>query len=507
MAKMAIIVGAGLGGMATAIRLARHGWKVAVLEKNVRVGGKLDCYTEQGFLWDVGPSQITMPFALRELFEYVGHDMENYLELMPIDPMCRYFYPNGTTINAWTDFHHFKIEVARREKDRGEALENFMRYARGIYHLLAETYLFRPPKNAWRHIIGDILKNLHHLPKIVTPQTAAKAISRYFTDPHLRQLFIHEATHPGSAPYRTPAMFNIVPYLKRQNGSWYIRGGIYRLAEALERCARDLQVEFFLNAEVSEITLENKKIFRNPRASGIVTRGGLRLDADVVICNVDVTYAWTQLLHTKHQKSMTRSLERKPFTSSPFIILWGVKRRYSQLAHHNVFFSSDPIAESNDLFEKKRLPTEPTVHVCISARTDRTQAPQGQDNYSVLSHTPVLEPNHSWEERRDSYRNTILERLEKMGLDGLRHEIVCEKVITPSDFAVRTHAYRGSMNGHAVHSLLEIWNRPSCRSPKIDRLYFVGSTTHPAGEEISSALLSAQRVTRTVINDAKSSPL
>ncbi len=493
MAKRAIIIGAGLGGMAAAIRLARDGWSVKVLEKNVRVGGKLDCHSDHGFLWDAGPSLVTMPFVLRELFEYAGHDVEDYLDLMPVDPICRYFYPDRKVINAWANFHHFQIEVARREKDHGEALEGFLRYARGIYDLSAEAHLFHPPTNFLGYFTPRILRHLHHLPKVLTTRTMAQVVESHFKDPHIRQLFMRYATYNGSSPYRIPATFNIIPYVEMQGGGWYIRGGMYRLAEALEKCARDLGVDFLVDAEVSEITLKERGLFRKPQATGVIIQGGVSMSAEVVICNADANHVWARLLNTRKKAGVTRQNDRKPFSSAPFMMLWGVKKRYEQLAHHNVFFSPDYLAEFDDLFQKKRPATEPTVYVCVSSRSDATQAPQGQDNYFVLVNAPAIEPDHHWERTRESYRDTVLNRLEAMGLEGLRKEIVCEKIITPADFAARNNAYRGAIYGHATHSLSGVVNRPANCCDWVKGLYFVGGSTQPGGG-IPLVLLSAKRV-------------
>lgn len=500
MPSYAIIIGAGLGGMATAIRLARDGWKVSVLEKNIRVGGKLDCHSDQGFLWDIGPSLVTMPFVLRELFEYAGHDMEDYIELLPVDPVCRYFYPDGKTINAWANFHHFQIEIARREKDHGEALEGFMRYAQGIYDLSADAHLFHPPERRVDFLGFRFLRHLHHLPKVMTARSMASIVEKYFKDPHVRQLFMRYATYAGSSPYRIPATFNIIPYVEMQGGGWYIQGGMYRLAEALEKCARDLGVEFLFDAEVSEITYESGSFLKRPKATGVVIKNGVRLHADAVICNADAMHVWGRLLNLPRQKAVMRGFDRRPFSSSPFMMTFGVKRRYEKLTHHNVFFSSDYLEEFDDIFQKRRPAAEPTIYIGISSRSDPTQAPAGQDNYFVLINAPALEPDHHWDRMGVVYRNTILDRLEKMGLEGLRKEIVCERIITPADFSARTNTYRAAIYGHATHSMASVMNRPANRSPDVERLYFVGGSTQPGGG-IPMVFLSAQRVVRAVQTD------
>ena len=502
MSKTAIIIGAGIGGMATAIRLARDGWSVKVLEKNSRVGGKLDCYSEHGFLWDVGPTLITMPFVLRELFEYAGHELEDYLDLLPIDPVCRYFFPDGKVVNSWSNFHHFQIEVARREKDHGEALENFMRYMQGIYDFAAESYLFGQPKTTLSYLSPRFLRTLVHLPKILTSKKMAEVVEYYFKDPHIRQVFLRYATFHGASPYLASPALNLLAYNELQGGGWYVKGGTYRLAEVLETCARDLGVEFFFDAEVSEITFRSRGSFQKPKATGVLIRG-VRMEADVIVCNGDIMHAWTRLLHTKRQAAVSQKWDRKTFSTSPFMILWGVKHRYQSLTHHNVFFSSDYRAEFDDIFRKRKPALEPSIYVGISARTDLTQAPPGQDNYFVMVHAPALEPDHHWEQTRDTYRDVVLDRLERMGLTNLRNEIVCERVITPADFAAKAQAYRGSIYGHAPHSLRDFVNRPSNRCPEVNGLYFVGGSVSPGGG-VPLVLLSAQHVVSAIQKDFSS---
>jgi phytoene desaturase len=501
MSKTAIVIGAGLGGMASAIRLARDGWKVKVLEKNSRVGGKLDCYSDQEFLWDVGPSVINMPFVLRELFEYAGHEIEDYIELVPVDPMGRYFFPDKKTINFWSDSHLLQIEIARREKDQGESLEAFMRYAQGVYDFAAGDRLFTPPRSLMGLFAPRFLKHIHHLPKFLNGKSLAKIVDRYFNDPHIRQIFLRYASYIGCSPYRIPSLYAMIPYVELQGGSWYIQGGIYRLAEALQKCAQDLGVEFLFDAEVTEISMLENGGMKKPQTSGVVIRGGVRLDADAVICNADVTHAWARLIHINKQKAISKSLERRPFSSSSFVILCGVKKRFEQLAHHNVFFSSDYLAEADDIYQKKRIPDEPTIYVGISSRTDPTQAPTGQDNYHINVTVPSLEPDHHWEINRDKFRDKVFDRLEFMGLSNLRKHIVCEKVITPSDFSVRTHAYRGAIFGHSVHTISSLFRRPHVRSREVDRLYFVGGSTQPGGG-VPMVFLSAQRAVREVISES-----
>jgi phytoene desaturase len=502
-AKSAIVIGAGLGGLASAIRLRRAGWKVTVLEKNMRAGGKLDCHAAHGFLWDVGPSTVTLPPILTELFEHAGQRLEDYIELIPSDPICRNFFSDGKVLNTCADDHLFKIEIARQERDQGQALEGFLRYARRLHDLGGEAWLYHPPRHALGFLRWNFLKRLAGLPAVLTPRTLASVIERHFKSPHVRQLFQRYATYTGSSPFLTPSLFNIIPYIEIQGGSWYIRGGIFRLAEALEKCARDLGVEFVFGAEVSSILTERTGRFAPPKARGVLVNDSIKMEADAVLSNADPAHVWTRLLqHLTSAPGALKRLKRQPFSLAPFMILWGVKHRYPQLAHHNVFFSPDYRAEFDDLFTRHRPADVPTIYVGISSRTDPTQAPLGKDNYFVLVNAPPLELDHHWAKDRASYRDLVVDRLEKMGLDSLRKHIVCEKIITPSDFAARTHAFRGAIYGQAFHSLGGVLDRPRHRCTEVDGLYFVGGCVRPGGG-IPLALLSAQQAVSTLLADTR----
>lgn len=488
MEKTVIVIGAGLGGMATAIRLAKDGWNVRLIEKNVKVGGKLDHLSMDGFSWDVGPSVIMMPFVLRELFDYAGHDLEHYVELTAIDPITRYFFADGKTMNTWSNFHHFQIEVARREKDQGEALDGFMRYAQATYDRVGHPYLF-PPSGSLSKFKANPFSRLMRFPKKLWSKSLVSVVNKYYKDPNVRQLFLSYAAMQGCSPFKVPASFNIFPFIEMQNGGWYVKGGLYRLAEALEKCARELGVEIITDSEVGEIQVKESGN-RKPRVIGVTLRSGIRIDGSAVVCNADFMHAWSRLLHFKKQANVFKKFERKPFTNSSFILLLGIRKRFDKLAHHNLLFSTDYETEFKELFEKRQIPKDPSIQLTISSRTDPLQAPAGQDNYMLRMDVPAIEPDHDWSKLKETCRETILKRLENIGLTGIRNEIVCEKVITPQDLAVRSHAYRGAGYGFATHGN-ELNVQPLNKSPDVEGLYFVGGTTKPGGS-IPFAILSSQ---------------
>ena len=495
MSRQIVIIGAGLGGMACAARLGHAGYQVKVVEKNAQTGGKMGIWKAEGFSWDTGPSVLTMPFILRHHFQDVQCDVDDYLEMIQIEPTCHYLFPDGHSMHTWSNPATMTIEVARRENDRGRRFKKFWHYSKGIYELSADAFLFKTPGRTARLLPSGILGKLRHLPKVLTLSTMASKIRRSFKDPHVRQVFNRFATYNGSSPYKTPATFNVIAYTEMGFGAWYVKGGMYRIAAAMERLAREKNVEFMLNTEVEEIVV-------NPRrqVEGVRLKGGEMLQADAVVVNGDVIDAWTSLLKFPGKESTERRLARRPLSSSGFIILLGVNKSYQKLDHHNVFFSKDYRKEFNEIFKAKVPPSDPTIYVSVSARSDPTQAPQGKDNMFILVNTPPVQPNFSWSSEKEKYASFIIDQLENRALFELSKHIACRRIFSPLDFADRYYAHRGSIYGHASHSLLSIFKRPKNRSRRVKGLYFAGGSVQPGGG-IPLVLLSGKNAAICIQHD------
>jgi phytoene desaturase len=462
--------------MAAAIRLAKAGLDVEIWEKNPGPGGKVKELSESGYRWDTGPSLLTMPDVLRELFSDAGASLEEYLTLERLDSTCRYFWSDGTVIDENEAFWR-RPEVAR-----------FLAYARGIYQLSGEAYLNHPPSQFWRAFSLKNWPKLRHLPKVATTQTMAAKIDSFFSDSHLRQLFYRFATYNGSSPYLTPATFNIIPFVEADFGGWYVRGGMFQIALALEKLAKKLGVTFYYQSQVIE--------YRNGH---VVSKGGAEDSFDAVVCNADVIAAHHSIL--PFGPAPAAELARPELSCSGLIFFWGVQHRYGQLRHHNIFFSDNYPAEFRDIFSRKELPGQPTIYIAISARMDAGHAPEGCDNYFVLINAPARNPDDPWsKEQLALYRSQVIARLERMGLPGLARHIVCEEIFTPTDFATRDLARHGALYGWASHSIRASLLRPPLRSPHDPRLYFVGGTTHPGGG-IPLVLLSGKMVADLVQKD------
>jgi phytoene desaturase len=466
--KRILVIGAGLGGLAAAIRLARAGQAVEVWERNDAPGGKLQALRRDGFSWGTGPSILTMPQVLRDLFADAGERLEDHLTLERLASCCRYFWTDGNVIDEDAVFWQ-RPEVAR-----------FLDYARGIYELSGEAYLNRPPSEFWRAFTPANWPKLRHLGKVATTRTLAREVERRIADPHLRQIFLRFATYNGSSPYRTPATFNIIPFVEAEFGGWYVRGGLPEISRALARLAEKLGVAFRFNTTAAA--------WRDGLATA---ESGATTCADLLVCNADALAARTSFLPAPPRA--VRKLLAPPLSTSGFILFLGVRGRDERLDHHNIFFSGDYPREFAEIHDQHVAPTEPTIYISISARHDPGHAPPDHDNYFVLVNVPARDPRQPWTEGETwAYRDRILARLADFGI-RLAGRIASEQVFTPTDFARRDLAHHGALYGWASHSVRASILRPPLRAPERRDVYFTGGTTHPGGG-IPLVLLSGRMV-------------
>lgn len=325
-----------------------------------------------------------------------------------------------------------------------------------------------------------------------------RAVRRFFKDPRMVQLFDRYATYNGSSPYKAPATLAMIPYLEIAGGGYYVKGGLYRIVEALMEVARDLGVRFMPKCEVEQINVEPTKGFAGAKATGVRLKDGGDLRADAVIVNADPMYAYPALVpEVFRDEQLMKRMERLEPSCSGFVLLLGVRGDYPELAHHNIFFSRDYRSEFDYIFDRREPAPDPTIYVACTSKSDPTQAPPGHSNLFVLVNAPALSPDIYWPARRDLYRDHILTCLEAYGLRGLRERIVFQETITPLDFQEKYHAWQGSLYGLSSNSRSTAFQRPPNRAPGVPNLFFVGGSVHPGGG-IPLVLLSARLVSRLV---------
>ncbi|MBA2503916.1 MAG: phytoene desaturase [Pyrinomonadaceae bacterium] len=471
--KRVIIIGAGLGGLAAAVRLAARGVAVKIYEKNETPGGKVNIHCAQGYTFDTGASLLTMRHVVEDLFQSANRRAEDYLTIEPLDTICRYRWPDGATLDASTDLARTEDEIKRIAPEDVESFRRFLADARRKYEVAERTFL--------AHSLNDLPKLLRpsyarDLAVLSSWRTLSAHNNSYFRSAYLRQLFNRFATYNGSSPYRTPATFALIPYVEFGLGAWYVRGGMYELPRQLARLCGELGVEIKTGIGVEKIIVEAG------RARGVRLTDGEEKRCDAVVANADAVTTYRDLIDSRARRIYTdKKLARIEPSCSGFVLLVGARRRYPQLSHHNIFFSADYPAEFRALFDEQRPASDPALYVCAASRTDSAQAPDDCENLFVLVNAPATSARTCWEREADEYRDLIIRKLEENGLESLSDSIDYEHRITPEDFRRKYNAHRGSIYGISSNSMLSLFLRPPNAARDIEGLYFAGGATHPGG--------------------------
>ncbi|MXV14752.1 1-hydroxycarotenoid 3,4-desaturase CrtD [Hufsiella ginkgonis] len=478
-----IVIGAGVAGIATAIRAAVQGYDVTVFEQNSYPGGKLAEIRENGFRFDAGPSLFTMPQYVDELFLLAGKNPRDYFTCSKLDLVCNYFYEDGTSISAWADADRFAREVAAHTADNAVAVKKFLAKSGEIYGITSPVFLERSLHKVRSYLNLQTLRSLLRLPAIDPFRTMNEANSRRFRDAKTIQLFNRYATYNGSDPYQAPATLNVIPHLEHHFGAWFPQGGMYNITRALVRLAEELQVTFEYNAPVQEIMLSSRKV------TGITSRGQFH-PADAVVSNMDVYFTYTRLLKKIRPPKHILRQER---SSSALIFYWGISGAVGEsLDLHNIFFSEDYAAEFNAIWKAQRIYEDPTVYVNISAKLEAADAPPGCENWFVMINVPA-DSGQDWEQLTNEARKHVLTKLSRNLGKDVASAIVSESVLGPRGIGKNTSSYRGSIYGTSSNSKYAAFLRHANRSATVHGLYFAGGSVHPGGG-IPLALLSAKIV-------------
>ncbi len=503
-AKHILVIGAGIGGLAAAIRLASRGHRVTVVEKLGRPGGKMGEVRADGYRWDTGPSVITMRHVFERLFAEAGRNLRDYLDLVPLNPITRYFWQDGATIDAVADEDamcaHIRTAFGLHDVD---GYRKFMRYAKRLHDVVSEPFLYRA-----KPTVRDLLKlPLTDVFKIDALRTMHQAVTAHFTDPHLIQLFDRFATYNGSSPYRAPATLNVISHVEMAQGAWYPRGGIYQMAVAFEQLATELGVEIRYNTPVQEMCIEAG------RANGVRLQDGEEIRADALVCNADYTHARQTLTPTPAGAFRLSQSERESAlepSCSGFVKMMGVEGNHNTLAHHNIFFTDDYPREFEDIFTRKVAPVDPTLYLCITSKTDPDHAPAGCENWFVLINAPYLTEQFDWQAQSAIYASKTKEKLmawvsklEGRGVSPTRVHI--ERHQTPADLQAMYGGHRGAIYGFSSNSRAAAFMRPANRSPKIKGLYFASGSAHPGGG-VPLVTLSGMAAAACVMEDLGQRP-
>lgn len=493
--KKVAVIGAGLGGLSAAARLASSGYDVTVFEKNSTPGGKANQIEKNGFRFDTGPSLLTMAFVIEQLFSDLGENINEYLQLKKLETICKYFWEDGTSINAFSRKESFAQEIENKTTDDAGSVLTYLDYTAAIYDLTAELFLFNDFSD-WKSLFNKRgLRTLLQIWKIDPFRTMHKANSAFFKDKKTVQLFDRYATYNGSSPYKAPATLNIIPHVEYNLGGFVPAKGIYSLVEALFSLAQKKGAQFAFNTEINKIIVENGracgvKYLRNGRDSGS--------KFDFIISNADVNFTVANLLDNVSHAKKTK--QNEPSTSA-LVFYWGIKGIRPGLDIHNIIFSSNYEKEFYELFEERVCPTEPTIYIYISSKYNKNDAPEGCENWFVMINAPANR-NLNWNEDVPKLRNLILQRIRKVLGIELQEKIMTESILTPVEIERKTSSYLGSLYGISSNNKSAAFLRPKNKSSHVSGLYYCGGSAHPGGG-IPLVLLSGKITAEQIIKDRK----
>lgn len=478
------VIGAGLGGLSAAISLAQDGHTVDVYEKNDKVGGKLNIHKAEGFSFDLGPSILTLPHIFERTFACSGKRMADYVTIEPVTPHWRNFFEDGTTFDLHPDPAVMAQELAKLGPNLTAPYAAFMAYARGLYDRADTGYFNKGLDTLWQVVREyGVMQSLRGFDAF---RTMDGAIESYIREPHLRETLDYFAKYVGSSPYRAPAVLNLMAYAQSAYGLWYVRGGMYGLAQGLERLAGEVGVTIHLNTEVTRMVQTGRAVTALELATGAIVQ------ADQFVSDMEVVPAYERLLG--ESRSFLQRFDRFEPACSGLVLHLGVKKLYPALAHHNFFYSADPRQHFARIFDKKELPVDPTIYLVAPCKSDRTIAPAGCEIIKVLPHIPHLrdtDPPTMQDYLR--LRGIVLDKLERMGLAGLRENIVYEMMWTPRDIQQRYYSHKGAIYGVVSDLKKNRGFKAPKKSDAYDNLYFVGGSVNP-GAGMPMVFLSGQQV-------------
>jgi phytoene desaturase len=464
------IIGSGFGGLSAAIRLQAQGHQVTVLEKLDKPGGRAYVYQRDGFTFDAGPTIITAPWLIHELFELCGKKTSDYVNIVPIDPFYNVRFEDGSVFR-YNGNRDSVIEQIRNFNPQDEAgYYRFIEFAEKIFKTGFE--LIDQPFGS----IGSMLKVLPDLVKLQSHRSVAKLVNTYIKDERLRQVFSFHPLLVGGNPFQTTSIYALIHVLEQRWGVWFAMGGMGALVNGLARLFTDMGGSFQFNTEVDHIEIDPS----TRKAKGAILKNGQRIVADAVVSNADIATTYMHMIPAEYRKKNTDSrIKNLHYSMSLFVLYFGTNRQYPDMAHHEILMGPRYKGLVTDIFKNKHLAKDFSLYLHRPSATDPTLAPAGSDCWYVLSPVPHLQSGTDWSTAGPAYRDAIVKYLEERYMPDLSKHIVSEHFITPVHFRDTLNSYLGS--AFSVEPILtqSAWFRPHNHSEDIPNLYFAGAGTHP----------------------------
>lgn len=477
------VIGGGLGGLAAACTLAARGYRVVVFEASPWLGGKAAILQEAGFRFDMGPTILTIPSVLRRIFAEANRKLEDYLELIRLDPQWRCFFSDGSVLDLVENVDEMASRLSSYAPRTSAAAgyRSFIGLARRLHRISEKYYFWKsiggisdmidPRFDFSLSILGDVLS-------MRMGRSVAGTVRKFNTDPRVAQMLDHFTQYVGSCPEQSPAVLCGIAHMQTQEGIWYPKGGTRAVPEALIQLGQELGVEYVTNCPIARVLVDSSQ----KQVRGVETAAGEVIELAAVVSNADSVRTHRELLQQTAAKSAHNFERRRQYepACSGVVLFLGLNRRYDHLLHHDFVFSRDPHEEFDAIYRKGEPAPDPTCYLASTARTEPETAPPGGDALYVLVHTPYLRSHHDWKQMFPEYRRVILEKLKTTGkMPDLESRIVYESALTPQDIHDRYRVLNGAIYGLASHGK---WNgafKPANRSKDLKGLYLAGGAAHP----------------------------
>jgi phytoene desaturase len=497
--RSAIVIGAGIGGIATAAHLARQGMQVTVLEKNSRPGGRCDRFSRDGHHFDTGPTLLIMPRVFEAEFAVLGTSMPEMLDLQRVDPTYHLVFDDGSQLALTSDLKSMSEQLEAIEPGSFQGYLRYLQEGDRHYHLAMERLVNRDFRTAAQFIDP---RNIPLVFQIKPFANHYRNMSAYFDSPRLKSAFTFQDVYMGLSPFEAPATFSMMSFTEIAHGVWYPRGGMYQVVQSLSNLARSRGVEFAFDTPVERIEVNGSL------AQGVILADGRRLRADVLVANADLPYVYRNLLPDGH---LANQLDRKRYSCSVISFFWGVDKVYEPLGPHTLFLADDYRQNFESIIRDLALPENPSLYIHAPARLDPSMAPPGED--TLIAIVPVGHMNEGrnhlsnskqdWGKIKERARQEVFRRLATLGINDLEEHLKFEISFVPPSWQKRYNLVKGSTHG-LCHNLTQLaYFRPANKHPRYHNLYFVGASTRP-GTGIPTALISARLAATRIADELRS---
>jgi len=483
--KRIIVIGSGFSGLSAACFLAQAGFKVTVLEKNSTPGGRSRKFTENGFVFDMGPSWYWMPDIFDRFFAAFGKKTADYYELLRLDPSYRVFFGKDDHEDLPAGEKEQEAFFETKEPGSTKALRRFLKEARYKYEVGIREFVFKPGHSIFEFVEGRLLWSIFRLQLF---QSMASHVRRLFRDPKLIKILEFPVLFLGATPRNTPALYSLMNYADMRLGTWYPRKGMHEIIAAMVSLARELGVEILCNREVTAVEVEGRL------AKRVVTSSGI-FEADVIVGSADYRHLDQVVLPEKYRNYTPGYWDSRVMAPSSLLFYIGLNKRVTNLLHHNLFFDEDFDRHAREIYDKPAWPEKPLFYVSVPSKTDESVAPQGMENLFML--IPLAPHLEDTEEKREYYFSLVMDRLEKLSGQDIRNHIIFKRSYAHRDFMNDYHAFKGNAYGLANTLLQTAFLKPKMRNRHLSNFYYTGQLTTP-GPGVPPSLISGEVVAREI---------